>query len=58
MRRDTVVMTMLLGLTVMDFEAKRRWTTWVITRRPMFRAANALRRTYGKPPLVMPPASL
>jgi hypothetical protein len=51
-------MTMLLGLTVMDFAAKRRWTTWVITRRPIFRAANALRRTYGKPPLVMPAAYL
>lgn len=51
------IMTMVVGLMVMDFAEKRRWTNWVISRPPILRTANGLRRKYGKPPLLMPPAA-
>ena len=51
------ILTIAIGVTVMDFAEKRRWTRWVISRPPVLKAANALRRKYGRPPFVMPPAN-
>jgi hypothetical protein len=50
------IITILIGLMLLDFAEKRRWAAWVISRQPILRAANGLRRRYGKPPSVMPPA--
>jgi hypothetical protein len=50
------IMTIVLGLMLLDFAEKRRCARWVISRPPILRAANSLRRKYGKPPFVMPPA--
>lgn len=50
------IMTIVIGLMLLDFAEKRQWARWVISRPPILRAANSLRRKYGKPPFVMPPA--
>jgi hypothetical protein len=51
------VITMVLGLMLLDFAEKRRWAGWVISRPPLLRAINSLRRRYGKPPFVKPAAN-
>ena len=50
------IITIVFGLMLLDFAEKRRWSRWVMSRPPILRAANSLRRKYGKPPFVMPPA--
>jgi Putative transmembrane protein (PGPGW) len=50
------IITILLGLMLLDFADKRRWAKWVISRPPILRVVNGLRRKCGKPPFVMPPA--
>jgi hypothetical protein len=50
------IITIAIGLMLIDFAEKRRWAAWVIGRPPILRAANRLRRRYGEPPFVMPPA--
>jgi hypothetical protein len=51
------IMTIVIGLMLLDFAEKRRWAGWVMSRPPILRAANGLRRKYGRPPFVMPPAA-
>jgi hypothetical protein len=51
------IMTIVIGLMLLDFAEKRRWARWGISRPPILRAANGLRRKYGKPPFVMSPAA-
>jgi hypothetical protein len=50
------IITIALGLMLLDFAEKRQWARWVISRPPILRAANGLRRKYRRPPFVMPPA--
>lgn len=50
------IITIVLGLMLLDFAEKRRWARWVMSRPPILRAANGLRRKYGRPPFEMPPA--
>jgi Putative transmembrane protein (PGPGW) len=50
------IVTIVIGLMLLDFADKRRWARWVISRPPILRAANSLRRKYGRPPFVMPAA--
>ena len=50
------IMTIVIVLMLLDFAEKRRWARWVVSRPPILRAANSLRRKYGKLPFVMPPA--
>ena len=49
------IMTIVVGLMLLDFAEKRRWAGWVIGRPPILWGANGLRRRYGKPPFVLPP---
>lgn len=51
------IITIVLGLMLLDFAEKRRWARWVMHRPPILRAANRLRQKYGKPPFVVPPAA-
>ena len=51
------ILTIVIGLMLLEFAEKRRWARWVISRPPILRAANGLRRKYGKPPFVMPQAA-
>ena len=46
-------LTILLGVTVMDFPGKRRLERWLIGRPSILQPVNRLRERHGKPPLVM-----
>lgn len=48
------LLTVLIGLTLVDFPGKRRVELFLIRRGPVQRTVNALRRRYGKPPLQLP----
>lgn len=45
------ILTILIGLMLLDFRGKRRLERRVISRPIVMRAINGLRRKYGKPPL-------
>lgn len=45
------VMTMLVGLLLVDFPGKFRVERWLVTRGPILRSINWLRRRRGKSPL-------
>lgn len=47
------VLTMLVGLILISFPGKRALEHWLITRAPVLRSINWLRRRAGKPPLVL-----
>ncbi|HVL69364.1 MAG TPA: PGPGW domain-containing protein [Vicinamibacterales bacterium] len=49
------IITIVLGVMLLDFAEKRRWARWVISRPPILRAVNGLRRKYGKPPFSLTP---
>jgi len=46
------VLTILIGVSVMDFPGKYRLERGIIHRGPVLKAINALRRRFGRPPLV------
>jgi len=45
------LLTMLIGITLIDFPGKRRWERWLIDHRPILHAANWIRARNLKPPL-------
>lgn len=51
------VLTLVLGLTLVDFPGRRRFERYVMTRRAVLKAINALRRRAKRPPLEVPPNS-
>ncbi len=53
------VLTILIGLMLMDFPGKRRLEIWLVRLRPLNRAINWIREKAGKRPLELPapPAS-
>lgn len=46
-------LTILLGVTLMDFPGKRRLERWLIGRPSILQPVNRLRERHGKAPLVM-----
>jgi hypothetical protein len=48
------IITIVIGLMLLDFAEKRQWARWAISRPPILRATNGLRRKFGKPPFVLP----
>lgn len=48
------LLAILVGIMLLDFPGKRRVERWLIRRRPIFRAANWLRRKRRQPPLKLP----
>ena len=48
------ILTMLVGLTLMNFPGKYCFERWLVTRRPVHRAIDWLRGRAGVPPLVLP----
>jgi hypothetical protein len=50
------LLTMLIGLSLLDFPGKRRLEAAVISRPGVLRAINALRAKFGRPPLTISPA--
>ena len=51
------LLTLLLGLGLVDFPGRRRIELAVMTRPAVLKAINALRRRAGRPPLEIPGAS-
>jgi hypothetical protein len=47
------ILTILLGIMVMDFPGKRTLELWLISRPKVFSAVNRLRHQYGKPAFVL-----
>jgi hypothetical protein len=48
------LLTMLIGVMMVDFPGRRRVERWIVTRRGVLPAMNRLRRRFGAPPLVGP----
>ena len=46
------ILAILIGISIMDLPGKYLLERWIIHRGPVLRAINALRRRYGRPPLV------
>jgi len=49
------VLTILIGISLMDFPRKRLLEAWIIGRPVVFNAVNSLRSRFGKPPFVLAP---
>lgn len=47
------ILTILLGVMLLDFPGRRRLERSLVTRPSVFQAVNRLRARYGKPPLVL-----
>ncbi len=46
------MVTILIGLTLLNFPGKYRLVRWIVSRRPVLRSINRLRRRAGRPPLL------
>lgn len=46
------ILTILIGLTLLNFPGKFRFERWLVTRRPVLRSINWLRRRANRPPLL------
>ncbi len=47
------ILTILLGVMLLNFPGKRRLERWLICRPTVLSAINRLRQRYGKPPMVL-----
>jgi hypothetical protein len=47
------ILTILLGIMLMEFPGKRRIERWLISRSRVCGGVNRLRRRYGKPPFIL-----
>ncbi|MFW6151643.1 MAG: PGPGW domain-containing protein [Verrucomicrobiota bacterium] len=48
------LMSIFVGLLVMDFPGKYRFERWLIRRRHVHRSVNWLRKKAGRPPVIVP----
>lgn len=48
------ILTIVIGLLLMDFPGKRRFEIWLISRKPINRAIQWMRKRAGKRPLELP----
>ena len=47
------VLTILLGVMLLDFPGRQRFERWIVSRPKVFNAINKLRKRFEKPPLVL-----
>ncbi|MDP2898306.1 MAG: PGPGW domain-containing protein [bacterium] len=47
------MVTILIGITLVDFPGKYRFERWVVSRGPVLRSINRLRKRAGRPPLFL-----
>jgi hypothetical protein len=47
------VLTILLGIMLLDFPGRRRFERWIVGWPKVFNAINKLRQRFDKPPLVL-----
>ena len=50
------LLTILMGVMLIDVPGKVRFETWLVTRRPVLAGVNAVRAKFGRPPLLTAPA--
>ena len=48
------VLTILLGVMLIEFPGKRRWELWLISRPRVHSAVNTIRQRFGRPPIEIP----
>lgn len=48
------LITLVVGILLMNFPGKRRFELWLVRRKPVHRAIDWMRRRAGKPPLTLP----
>jgi hypothetical protein len=48
------ILTMLIGMTLIDFPGKFRFERWLVTREPVRQSINWLRNRAGRPALKLP----
>lgn len=49
------LLTMLVGISLMDFPKKRELEARIVSRPRILKAINAMRRKFNKPPLILAP---
>lgn len=49
------VLTILIGVSLLDFPGKRRFEVRLVRQPAVFTALNAIRHRFGRPPLVLAP---
>lgn len=47
------VLTILLGVMLLDFPGRRRFERWIVSSPKVFNTVNKLRKRFDKPPLVL-----
>lgn len=48
------ILTIVLGISLVDFPAKRPFLYWLVSKRPVYRSLDWLRRKMQSPPLDLP----
>ncbi|PAW60602.1 MAG: hypothetical protein B9S36_07790 [Verrucomicrobiia bacterium Tous-C2TDCM] len=48
------ILTLGAGILLLNFPGKRRFEIWLVTREPVKRAIDWIRRRAGRPPLLLP----
>jgi hypothetical protein len=48
------VLTVLIGISLMDIPGKRKMEVWIIRQPPVLAAINSIRKKGGQPPLIVP----
>ncbi|MBN1482663.1 hypothetical protein EH223_11770 [candidate division KSB1 bacterium] len=48
------ILTILIGLTLIDFPGKFAFERWLVMRKPVQQTVNWLRHRAGRPPLILP----
>jgi len=51
------ILTMLIGITLLEFPGKRHLEAKLIGQPTVLNAINGMRQKFGKPPLIIAPAS-
>ena len=49
------ILTMLIGISMLDFPGKRKLEAWLIGRPAVLSTINSMRGKFGKPPLIIAP---
>lgn len=48
------LLTIVIGILLLDFPGKRKFEVWLISRKPLYRAIDWIRRRAGKESLMLP----
>jgi hypothetical protein len=48
------ILTLVAGILLLNFPGKRRFEVWLVSRKPVHRAIDWIRRRAGRPPILLP----